>query len=65
MITFLITSVYVCVQYVCVCLCAYVYFCQRYQPFGHKIFFSLAVSVSLRRLLPEVRAYCKHSELKL
>lgn len=64
MITFLLVctcvySMYVCV-YVCICV-----LCQRYQPFGHKIFFSLAVSVSLRRLLPEVRAYCKHSELKL
>lgn len=51
----------VSVQNVCVHMCI----CQRYQPFGHKIFFSLAVSVSLRRLLPEVGAYCKHSELKL
>lgn len=55
---------YVCVQYVCVYVCICV-LCQRFQPFGHKIFFSLAVSVSLRRLPPEVRAYCKHSALKL
>lgn len=39
---------FVCV-FVCVCV-----LCQRYKPFGHKIFFSLAVSVSLRRLLLEV-----------
>lgn len=51
------------VTYVCVCvLCV----CQRRQPFGHEMFSSLAVSVSLRRPPP---ARCKpivnSSELKL
>lgn len=52
---------YACVfVYVCVCVCMLcVFFARGVGSFGHKIFFSLAVSVSLRRLLPEVRAYCK------
>lgn len=55
----------VCVSVSYVCMYAYVHFARGFNSFGHKIFFSLAVSVSLRRLLLDVRAYCKHSALKL